>query len=60
MTANLEMCRFYDVKMFSGGGFRALCAKDRRAGIKCHSERRARGCSDYKPSEVVNDSKRTD
>ena len=49
----IEMCRFYSVRMFSSGGFRALCSKGRKAGLKCHSERRARGCPDYRPSDSV-------
>ena len=43
----IELCQFYSVRMFDKGGFRALCGKGFKAGIKCHSERTARGCSGY-------------
>ena len=47
----IELCKFYGVKMFSTGGFRALCSKGQyRPGVKCHSERRGRGCGGYEPS----------
>lgn len=45
--AKIEMCRFYSARMFPTGSFMALCYKGRRAGLKCHSEARARGCTDY-------------
>uniref|UniRef100_A0A6M3LXQ8 Uncharacterized protein n=1 Tax=viral metagenome TaxID=1070528 RepID=A0A6M3LXQ8_9ZZZZ len=46
----IELCQFYSVRMFAKGGFMALCGKGFKAGIKCHSERTARGCSRYEPS----------
>jgi len=53
--SKVEMCQFYSVKMFPKGGFMAKCGKGRRAGIKCHTKRTARGCPDYKPSGGLTD-----
>ena len=62
--AKVEMCEHYSVRMFPTGGFMALCYIGRKAGLKCHSERRGRGCSDYKKSnnwkEVTNENQRTE
>ena len=47
----VEMCRFYSVRIFPTGSFMALCYKGNKAGIKCHSEARGRGCADYEQSD---------
>jgi len=50
----IELCQFYDVTVLPGApvGFKYLCDKGHRAGIKCQSERLARACPDYKPSQL--------
>lgn len=50
MEGKVEMCKYYSVRMFPSGGFMTLCYMGRKAGLKCHSEVRGRGCADYERS----------